>query len=252
MWRYAFRSLTRTPAVTLVVVFSLGLGIGSNTAIFSLLHQILLRPLPVPDPGELVLLNSPGEFKSGRQSMNNAGGGREFIFNYRAFRTLEADSSGVAEVAAFRQQPANIATEAGTQSGSLLLVSGGFFPTLRVRPLMGRMLNRQDDVPGRGNPAVVLGFGFWQEKLGGDPQVLERPIRVNGHSFTVVGVAPRGFTGLTLGNDPDVYVPLAQRLLALSLCPAGPGCLPRTGSGGPERDLSRPGGGAGGHRDRTG
>ncbi len=208
MLRYAFRSLARTPAVTLVVVFSLGLGIGSNTAIFSLLHQLVLRSLPVPDPGELVLLNSSQEFKSGRLSANNAGRG-EFIFNYRAFRALEADSSGVAEVAAFRQHPANIATEASTQSGLLLLVSGGYFQALRVQPLMGRFLNHQDDESGHGNPAVVLGYGYWQEKLGGEPQVLERPIRVNGHSFTVVGVAPRGFTGLTLGDDPDIYVPLA-------------------------------------------
>jgi predicted permease len=208
MLRYAFRSLARTPVVTLVVVFSLGLGIGSNTAIFSLLHQIVLRSLPVPDPGELVLFNSPGEFKSGRQSMNNAGGS-EYIFNHRTFRALEADSSGVAEVAAFRQGSANIATEASTVSGSVLMVSGDYFSALRIRPLMGRFLNRQDDVPGHGNPAVVLGYGYWQEKLGSDPQVVDRQIRVNGHSFTVVGVAPRGFTGLTLGDDPDVYVPLA-------------------------------------------
>ena len=114
--RIAVRSLTRAPMVTLVVIFSLGLGIGCNTAIFSLMHQIMLRSLPVPDPGELVLVTSPGDFKGGRQSMNDSGG-IELIFSYPAFRELEKAAAGVAELAAFRLLGANLATDAGTTSG---------------------------------------------------------------------------------------------------------------------------------------
>ncbi len=210
--RTAFRSLTRTPLVTLVVVFSLGLGIGSNTAIFSLMHQILLKPLPVPEPGELVLLTSPRDFKGGRQSMNDAGE-LEYIFSYPVFRELETAGEGAIELAAFRSVGANLATEAGTTSGALLIVSGAYFPALGVQPALGRYLTPQDDVDGAGNPVVVLGYGYWQDQLGGDPLVLNTAMKVNGHSFTIVGVTPPTFTGLTLGNAPDVYIPLAFKPL---------------------------------------
>lgn len=205
--RHAFRSLTRTPVVTLVVILSLGLGIGATTAIFSLMHQILLRELPVPEPEGLALITSPAEFKGGRQSTNDSGD-NHFVFSYRAFRALEASEQDAADVAAFRMLGANIASEAIIESGSLALVSGGYFPALRIQPALGRLISYQDDVPGKGNPVAVLGYGYWQDRLGGDPQVLDRTLRVNGEPFTVVGVAPREFTGLTIGSEPDVYLPL--------------------------------------------
>ncbi len=210
--RTAFRSLARTPVVTLVVVFSLGLGVGSNTAIFSLMHQILLQSLPVPEPGELVLATSPRDFKGGRQSMNDSGEA-EYIFSYPAFRKLETAGEGTVELAAFRSLGANLATDAGTRSGAMLVVSGAYFPALGIQPYLGRFITPQDDVHGAGNPVVVLGYGYWQDQLGGDPLVLNTSLRVNGHAFTVIGIAPPAFTGLTLGNTPDVYVPLAFKPL---------------------------------------
>src|SRR3954447_20311792 len=99
--RYAFRSLGKAPMLSFVVVLSLALGIGANTAIFSLLHQLVLSSLPVPKPEELVLLTSPGEFKTGRSSSNDSGGA-DHIFNYPAFRTLEKNSQALAGLAAFR------------------------------------------------------------------------------------------------------------------------------------------------------
>ncbi|MFO7769678.1 MAG: ABC transporter permease [bacterium] len=205
--RRAFRSLLKTPVVTLVVILSLGLGIGASTAIFSLMHQILLQRLPVPEPERLALITSPGEFKGGRQSTNEAGD-MDYVFSYRAFRRLEASDQDAADVAAFRMWGANIASGTSTESGQLLLVSGGYFPALRLQPRLGRLISLQDDVPGQGNPVAVLGWGYWQDELGGDPQILNSTIKVNGHPFTVVGITPQGFTGLTLGSDPDVYVPL--------------------------------------------
>ena len=205
-FRFALRTLSRTPVVSLVVVLSLGLGIGANTAIFSLMHQALLRALPVQNPEELVALTSPAEFKRGRTSSNDSGG-MDNIFSYLAFRGLERTRAGVQGVAAFRLLGANIAFQGKTMDGSVSIVSGGYFPLLRVQPLLGRMLNWEDD-RGAGQPAAVLSYGYWQDKLGGRSDVLNQPIRVNGQIFTAVGVTPKDFTGLTLGSEPDVYVPL--------------------------------------------
>ena len=102
---------------------------------------------------------------------------------------------------------ANISFRKQTIAGAMLIVSGGYFPTLGVRPLMGRMLSREDDA-GAGNAVAVLSYGYWTDRLGGESTVLNQPLRVNGQMFTVVGIAPKGFTGTTLGNEPDIYVPL--------------------------------------------
>jgi putative ABC transport system permease protein len=207
--RYALRSLAKTPVVTVVVVLSLGLGIGANTAIFSLLHQIILRTLPVERPEELVVLTSPGEFKGGRSSTNNSGN-MESIFSYFTFRELEKHAQGVAGLAGFRGGFGGSARFGNqTVNADLMLVSGGYFSLLGVRPLVGRLTERQDDVHGAGNPVAVLGFGYWQRQLGGRREVLNQPIRINSEMFTIVGVAPKGFNGTTLGDTPDIYLPMS-------------------------------------------
>jgi putative ABC transport system permease protein len=208
--RYAVRLLLRSPLLTLVVVLSLGLGIGANTAIFSLLHQMVLRALPVERPDELVLIQSPGEFKSGRSSTNNAGD-MESIFSYRMFRELERRPQGVTGVAGFRLFDANLSYRNQTVDGGVMVVSGGYFPLLGVKPRVGRMLTAEDDVHGGGRPVAVLSHGYWQERLGGDREVLNQPLRVNGQMLTIVGVAPKGFTGTTLGDRPDVFVPMSLK-----------------------------------------
>jgi predicted permease len=210
--RYALRSLAKAPLLSLVVVISLALGIGANTAIFSLLHQIVLSSLAVQRPEELVLITSPGEFKSGRSATDDAGD-MDFVFNYPFFRELEKHSEGVAGLAAFRHLGANLAFEHQTVPGGFDLVSGQYFPMLGVTPLIGRTIAPEDDRPGGGNAVAVLGYGFWRDKLGARTDVLNRPLRVNGHSFTIVGILPRDFAGTTLGQDPDAYVPLSFKPL---------------------------------------
>ena len=205
--RFALRSLAKAPLLSLVVVLSLGLGIGANTAIFSLLHQIILRSMPVQKPEELVLVTSPGEFKGGRNSTNDAGG-MDYIFSYRMFRELEKRAEGVTGLAAFRMIGANLAFGKQTVPDGALVVSGDYFPVLGVKPLLGRTILPEDDVHGAGNAVAVLGYGYWHDKLGGETSVLNQPIRINGLVFTVVGVAPKGFTGTTLGDEPAAYVPL--------------------------------------------
>ncbi len=210
--RFALRSLAKAPLLSLVVVLSLGLGIGANTAIFSLLNQVVLRSLPVEKPEELVLVTSPGEFKGGRNSTGNAGD-MDHIFSYRMFRELEKRAAGVTGLAAFRDIGANLAFGKQTVPEEVLVVSGGYFPVLGVKPLLGRTITPEDDGvppgPGGGNAVTVLGYGYWHDKLGGETGVLNQPIHINGQVFTVVGVAPKGFTGTTFGDEPAAYVPLS-------------------------------------------
>jgi predicted permease len=208
--RFALRSLARTPIVTLAVVLSLGIGIGSNTAIFSLLQQIILSELPVEKPDELVLLTSPAGVKSGHISADDSGE-PDHIFSYPAFRRLEGDPRGVASIAAFRNVGANIAYRNLSMSGTAMVVSGGYFSTLGLKPLYGRLLRPEDDRHGAPNPVAVLEYGLWKDRLGAQLDVLNQPLRINGQIFTIVGIAPRGFSGTTLGQTAQVFVPLAVK-----------------------------------------
>ena len=125
--RFALRSLAKAPLLSLVVVLSLGLGIGANTAIFSLLHQIVLRSLPVEKPEELVLVTSPGEFKGGRNS-NDDSGGMDYVFSYRMFRELEKQPQGVTGLAAFRDIGANLAFGKQTVPDGVWWFRAAIFP----------------------------------------------------------------------------------------------------------------------------
>ena len=205
--RYAIRSLAKAPLLSLVVVLSLGLGIGANTAIFSLLHQIVLASLPVERPEDLALVTSPQEFKSGRSSSDNSGG-QDFNFSYPMFRALETRASGVAGLAGFRNISANLAFRSQSVSGGAMIVSGGYFTLLGVKPILGRTIMPEDDRTGAGNPVAVLGYGYWYDKLGGGTDILNQTIHINGQVFTIVGVAPPGFNGTTLGQQPSAYVPM--------------------------------------------
>ena len=205
--RFAFRSLAKAPLLSLVVVVSLGLGIGVNTAIFSLLHQVVLSALPIPHPEQIVLLTAPGEFKNGSSSDNDSGG-MDYIFNWRTFRELEKHSEA-ATVAGFRTLNSNIGFSRQTVSGSMMLISGRYFSVLDVQPFIGRLIGPEDDTPGAGNPIAVLDYRFWRDKLGGDMAMLNQAIKVNGQPFTVVGIAPPGFIGTTVGDEPSVFLPIS-------------------------------------------
>ncbi len=215
--RYTVRQLRRTPGFTLVAVVSLGLGIGANAAIFSLFDQVLRRPLPVQEPDRLVTLTSPGP-KGGNISCGQEGTCEE-IFSYPMFRDLEAAQLPLTGMAAHRAFGANLATGEQTVPGSGAFVSGSYFPLLGVRPALGRLLGPQDDETIGGHPVAVLSHRFWETRLGSDPAVLDRTIVVNGHTLVVVGVAPPGFDGITLGNRPDVFVPITMRRI---LSPTAP------------------------------
>lgn len=205
--KLAFRMLLRSPVLTGVVVLSLSLGIGANTAIFSMLHQVILRTLPVEKPEELVNLAYPGDFKDGRQSTDDSGD-VEYVFSYKMFRELERNAKGVSGIGGWRRFSANLSFRGQTVDGSTVAVSGGYFPLLGVRAEIGRLIEPADDKTGAGNAVAVLSHAYWENRLGRRMDILNQPLRVNGKLFTIVGVAPRGCTGLTFGQRPDVFVPL--------------------------------------------
>ena len=206
--KLAARTLLKTPFVTAVAIVSLALGIGANGAIFSLFDQMLLRALPVPEPDRLVNLGAPGP-KPGSQSCNDAGDCDQ-VFSYPMFRDLEQQQTVFTGIAAHRLFGANLAFEGRTLSGTGLMVSGSYFPTLGAVPALGRLLDRGDDRAVGEALVVVLDHDYWRTRFGGDAGVLNDTLIVNGQALTIVGVAA-GFRGTTLGSDPQVYVPITLR-----------------------------------------
>ncbi len=204
--RFALRTLFRTPFVTTIAIVSLALGIGANTAIFSLYNQLLLKPLPVHAPEQLVNLSAPGP-KPGSQSCNQAGDCDE-VFSYAMFRDLERLQTSFTGIAAHRLFGANLSYRGQTMSGEGLSVSGSYFPVLGLQPALGRLLGPGDEPAIGESRVVVLSHAYWQSRFGMNPDVLNEPIVVNGQTLTIVGVAPAGFDGTTLGARPQVFVPI--------------------------------------------
>jgi predicted permease len=207
--RYAVRSLRRRPLLTLAAVTSLSLGIGVNTSIFSMFDRMVLSKLAVPAPDELVLLSAPGR-KPGATTSGDSGRGEQ-VFSYPLFRDLEAwTGTGLSRVVAHRDIEVSLAFKGQSALGEGLIVSGGYFPVLRVGAAIGRVLTPQDDrVPGN-HPVAVLAHHYWTSRFGADPRVVGESLAINGQPYTIIGVAQAGFTGTTLMDRPDVFVPLAM------------------------------------------
>jgi predicted permease len=209
--RYSLRGLAARPLFTLVAVLTLALGIGANSAIFSIYQQIMLKPLPVPESHRLVNLAAPGP-KPGSNSSNDSGGVAA-IFSYPMFRDLERKQTVFTGIAAHRLVGVNLAFEDITQSGQGLLVSGSYFGVLGLNPALGRLLGPEDDRVLGHAEAVVLSYGFWRNGFAADPDVIGRTLTVNGKPLTIVGVAPRGFNGTTLSSPVSVFLPISFRWL---------------------------------------
>jgi predicted permease len=208
--KLALRSLFKTPFVTAVAVLSLALGIGANAAIFSMFDEILLRPLPVSQPDRLVNLGAPGPHP-GSQSCNQAGD-CVVVFSYPMFRDLERAQTAFSGLAAHRAFGANVALPGQTPlSGQGMLVSGSYFPVLGLKPALGRLFTQEDDQGVGASYLAVLSYRYWTTHAGADPRVLGRTITINGQSFSIIGVAPAGFDGTTLGTLPQVFVPISMR-----------------------------------------
>ena len=201
--RYAVRTLTRTPAFTIVVVLTLALGIGANTAIFSLMDQVLLRLLPVKDPRELVQLDGPGTFR-GRTDERTHVLVSDVSGSPRSQRRLHGPRCA-------RAGDGDIHYRGQTERVNVELISGNTFAVLGVQPMLGRALTDDDDRAPGAHPVAVLSYGYWQRRFARDPSILNQVITINSTPMTVVGVAPNGFAGIVSTTAPDLFVPIMMK-----------------------------------------
>ena len=202
--RYASHSLRRTPGVTTVAVLSLALGIGANTAIFSLMDQALFRLLPARAPEQLFLLDGDG-FSCCSSRGNHT-------FSYPMYTDLRDSRPDVfSDVAARYQDVADLAPTGAAERANVELVSGNYFPLLGVGAALGRTITPEDNRPGAGEPVAVLSYGCWKRRFGSDESILNRSIHVNGRPMTVIGVATKTFKGLDPLSPADLFVPIASK-----------------------------------------
>ena len=207
MLRHTIRVLVKSPSFTLVAILSLAFGIGANTAIFTLLDQVLLRSLPVPAPEQLTLLHFTGGDEGSLRSRDDAG----LYFSYPMYRDLRDRNTVFSGMIATLHDEIAANWHGQTERAIVELVSGNYFDVLGVRPALGRMFHQSEDVAPGANPVTVLSYGYWQRRLGGDPAVLNQTIRLNDHPFTVIGVAPVNFRSVVVGDAPDVFAPMLMK-----------------------------------------
>jgi predicted permease len=214
--RYAARMLAKSPGFALIAIFTLALGIGANTAIFSVLDSVLLRSLPVVHPEQLAVLTDP-DFHGG--SFGSQTGERSALA-YSEFEYLR-DHNDVLDgiFAADSQLPdvevnigdSSIGSAAGNETARVKLVSGEYFSTLGVQPAAGRVFNSEVDRARGGSPIAVVSYSFWNRRFGLSPDVLGRSVKIHHTSLLIVGVTPPGFFGETVGETPDIWVPMMMQ-----------------------------------------
>jgi putative ABC transport system permease protein len=206
--RYGARMLLKNPGFTIIAVLTLALGIGANTAIFSLTDQILLRRLPVERPKELVVLRSPGP-KGGHVWSD---GDDAASFSYPMYKDLRDRGANVfSGLLARFAIPLSVAGAGQTERADGELVSGNYFEILGVRPALGRVFSQEDDRAPGAHQVVVLSHAYWTRRFGADPAILNKSLTVNGNPMTVIGVSREGFRGVQIGQTPDVFIPMMMK-----------------------------------------
>lgn len=206
---YGVRAMLRSPGITTVALLSLALGIGANTAIFSLMDAVMLRSLPVKDPSQLVLIGD--ETWSG---ISDAFGVTQ-IYSYPFYREFQKKNHVFSETASISSMLNSVhgfvEGQAEAQPMNIQLVSGTYFPLLGVHALLGRTLNEQDDQTKDGNPVAVVSYSWWKRALARDPSVLNKKLKIDETVYTIIGVAPPEFFGTTVGQSPDIWIPLSMQ-----------------------------------------
>jgi predicted permease len=202
-FRYSLRTLRKSPVFLAVAVLSLALGIGANTAIFTLIYQLILQPLPVRDPEQLVMLAGRGKHYGG-----NNGPDRLSYPMYQEIRDKNQVFSGM-----FCTYPSTVSAsfQGSTELIGADFVSGNYFPVLGIGAAAGRVFTASDDLIQGGHPLAVLSYGYWRARFGADPGIVGKPIVVNGRSLTIIGVSPAGFDGVEPGRAPQIRIPITMK-----------------------------------------
>jgi len=199
-FRYCLRALANSPLFTSIAVISLALGIGANTAVFSLLNQVVLRLLPIENPQQLVQLKEVGAFYGSNTGLN--------ALSYPVYRTLSEKNAVFTGMLCRHSIPISMSFGGRSERVAGEIVSGTYFPVLGVRAALGRLFTPAEDRSRGGEPYAVLGYGYWQSRFAGDPNIVGKEILVNDHRLTVVGVAARNFEGVEPLFDTQIFVPM--------------------------------------------
>ena len=207
--RFGLRSMRRSPGLTAVAVLSLALGIGANTAIFSLMNAVMLRELPVKDPGQLVLLGT------GRGAGDNGGFANTILYSYSFYGEMRQKNQVFSDVSALLSVQFGGMHGAVSGSGKLepmnvQLVSGAYFPMLGVKPFLGRAFMEADDEPAGSHPVAVVSYSWWKRRFGRDPSIVGKTVTLGSTVYTIIGVTPPEFFGTTVGQSPDLWIPLSM------------------------------------------
>ncbi len=205
---YGIRAMMRSPGITAITLLSLALGIGANTAIFTLMDAVMLRSLPVKDPGQLVI------FGRGTTSGITDSFGHTTLYSYPVYRQMQSRTQVFSDVAALFSMHNDVHGYVGDRAElepmQVQLVSGTYFQMLGVPALLGRTITDQDDSSEGDHPVAVVSYTFWTRSLARDPEVLSKSLRMGSASFAIVGVAPPEFFGTKVGESPDVWIPLSM------------------------------------------
>jgi putative ABC transport system permease protein len=201
--RHAFRLLRLSPGFTIVAVLTLALGIGANTAIFQLIDSIRLRTIPVKNPEQLGTVRiADRHWGSGQFS------GQYSQLSFPMWEQIHKSQQGFSAMAAWTGQEFNLANGGEVHYAKGLRVTGDFFHVLGVQPILGRLINSEDDQPGCGTSAANISYAFWKRSFGGDPSAIGKRLTLDGNSFQVIGVTAPGFNGISVGDTFDVAIPV--------------------------------------------
>ncbi len=201
--QFALRAFRKSPVFTIVALVSLALGIGANTAIFTLLDQVLLRLMPVKNPQELVLLHMEGFHYGDNWGMNS--------LSYPMYEDFSTHNSVFTGMFCRFEQLFGVGFNGSTERARGEFVSGTYFPVLGVQAAIGRTFTPDDNRVPDGHPIAVLSYAYWQSRFARDPSIVGKTIVVNSHNFTVVGVAQKDFDGVDPGNTTQIFVPVMMR-----------------------------------------
>ncbi len=205
---YGIRAMLRSPGITAIALLSLALGIGANTAIFTLMDAVMLRSLPVKDPAQLVMLGN------GEANGITDGFGQINLYSYPVYRQIQKQNKVFSDVAAICSMTNDVHGYVGERAQlepmKVQLVSGTYFQMLGVQPMLGRAINDSDDNTEGNHPVAVVSYSFWTRSLARDPDVLNKSLRMGSASFSIVGVTPPEFFGTQVGDSLDVWIPLSM------------------------------------------
>jgi len=210
--RYALRQLRKSPAFTLTVIVTLALGIGANAAVFTLFDQVLLRMLPVERPKELVRFHWSGDFSG---SASSFGGSTNDFFSYPMYKDLRDHNQVFESMLAADKTGVGVSWHNEAERKDAEVVSGNYFQVLGLKPAAGRLLTQQDDTAKGANPVVVLSYDYWKTRFAASSDVVGQVVLINGHSFTILGVAPQNFDSAIGGYKPGVFIPMSMVEVAM-------------------------------------